>query len=103
MDVNWFVLSNSPAFSLASFYTTAMASQPDSRHHLHELINQLNDHQLPQAVQALESIRQDSLAAILRDLPGLRMPDHWPPRYPDVEPLTVPGEPASEQLIRERR
>jgi hypothetical protein len=31
------------------------------------------------------------------------MPDHWPPRYPDVEPLTVPGEPASEQLMRERR
>jgi hypothetical protein len=42
-------------------------------------------------------------AAILREIPGLQVPDHWPPRYPDIEPLTVAGEPASEQLIRERQ
>jgi hypothetical protein len=31
------------------------------------------------------------------------MPDHGPPRYVDFDPLSVPGEPVSEQLIRERR
>jgi hypothetical protein len=80
-----------------------MAATSDTRHHLHELIDQLNEQQIGQAAQALESIRHNPLAAVLRDIPGLRMPDHWPPRYPDVEPLTVPGEPASEQLMRERR
>jgi hypothetical protein len=33
----------------------------------------------------------------------LQMPDHWPPCYPDVEPMAVAGEPASEQIIRDRR
>ena len=80
-----------------------MSAISDPRHHLHESLDQLNEQQILQAAQALESIRYNSLAAVLRDIPGLRMPDHWPPRYPDVEPLTVPGEPASEQLIRERR
>jgi hypothetical protein len=80
-----------------------MAVSSDSRLHLHQLVDQLSEQQLSLAAQALETIRQNSLAAILRDIPGLQMPDHWPPRYPDVEPLTVAGEPASEQLIRERR
>lgn len=80
-----------------------MASQPDSRHHLHDLVDQLDDREIPQAAQALENIRRNSIPDLLRDIPGLRVPDHWPPQYPDVEPLTVPGESASEQLIRERR
>jgi hypothetical protein len=80
-----------------------MADSSDPRRLLHDLIDQLNGTQLSEAVLALETIRQQSLAAVLRDIPGLRMPDHWPPRYPDIEPLPVPGEPASEQLIRERR
>jgi hypothetical protein len=33
----------------------------------------------------------------------LQMPDHWPPCYPDVEPMPVAGEPPSDQLIRDRR
>ena len=80
-----------------------MAATPESRHHLHELVDQLDEQQLSQATQALETIRQNAFAALLRDIPGLRVPDHWPPRYPEVEPVTVEGEPASEQLIRERR
>lgn len=80
-----------------------MAAIPDPRHHLHELVDQLDEQQISQAAQALEAIRHHALIATLRDIPGLRVPDHWPPRYQDVEPLTVPGEPASEQLIRERR
>ena len=89
--------------SLAFGYTACMAAIPDPRHHLHELVDQLDEQQISQAAQALEAIRHHALIATLRDIPGLRVPDHWPPRYQDVEPLTVPGEPASEQLIRERR
>lgn len=50
---------DSRAFRHPFPYTAAMASLPDSRHHLHELIDQLSDQQLRQAEQALESIRQD--------------------------------------------
>lgn len=77
--------------------------QPDLRNRLHDLVDQLDDREMPQAAQALERIRQTSLVEVLRDIPGLRLPDHWPPRYPEVEPLTLPGESASEILIRERR
>lgn len=80
-----------------------MAVISDSRQHLHQLVDQLDDRQISQAAQALETIRQNALLAVLREIPGLHVPDHWPPRYRDVEPLTVPGELASEQLIRERR
>ena len=84
-------------------YTAAMAAISDLRRHLHELVDQLGEQQIPQAAYALETIRHNALLAVLRDIPGLRIPDHWPPRYPKVESLTVSGEPASEQLIRERR
>jgi hypothetical protein len=80
-----------------------MAVASDPRRHLHQLVDELDDRQLPQAAQALEAIQQASLEAILRSIPGLRMPDHWPPRYADFEPISIPGEPVSEQLIRERR
>ena len=80
-----------------------MAAPLDPRLPLHDLVDQLDGTQIPQALHALETIRHNSLAAVLRSIPGLRMPDHWPPRYPTIEPLSVPGEPASEQLIRERR
>lgn len=80
-----------------------MAAHSDSRQHLHALIDELEEPLLSQAAQALTDLRHASLAAVLRDVPGLRMPEHWPPRYLEVEPLTVQGEPVSEQLIRERR
>lgn len=80
-----------------------MAASLDLRQRLRQLIDQLNEQQISQAAHALETIRQDSLGAILRAIPGLHMPEHWPPRYPAVEPLTVSGEPASDQLLRERR
>ena len=39
----------------------------------------------------------------LRMIPGVKLPDHWPPQFENFEPLHVEGEPVSEQLIRERR
>ena len=81
-----------------------MATAPDSRQHLHELVDQLNEQQVPQAADALEAIQQASLEAILRSVPGLRMPDHWPPQFVEFEPLPVTGEELpSERLIRERQ
>ncbi len=80
-----------------------MAASSDSRHHLHTFLDQLDEQQIEQAEQALETTHQNSFSATLRAIPGLRVPPHWPPRYRSVEPLTVSGEPASEQLIRERR
>lgn len=45
-----------------------------------------------------------SILERLRGIPGLRVPDHWPPRHPQAEPLPYDGdELPSEQLIRERR
>lgn len=81
-----------------------MATAYDPRHHLHELVDQLDEQHIAQAAHALESIQRASLEAILRGIPGLRMPDHWPPQFVDFEPLPVTGEELpSEQLIRERR
>jgi hypothetical protein len=77
-----------------------MAISSDPRQHLPELVDQVNE---PPTAVVPERVRQNLLAALLREIPSLQMPDHWPPRYPDVEPLAVAGEPASEQLIRERR
>jgi hypothetical protein len=39
----------------------------------------------------------------LKTIPGVKLPDHWPPRFEKFEPLRVEGEPVSEQLVRERR
>jgi len=39
----------------------------------------------------------------LKSIPGVKLPDHWPPRFEKFEPLRVEDEPVSEQLIRERR
>jgi len=81
-----------------------MAATSDSRQHLQELVDQLNEQHIPQAAHALEAIQDASLEAILRGIPGLRMPDHWPPQFVEFEPLPVYGEELpSEQLIRERR
>ncbi len=76
-------------------------SEPRVR--LHQLVDELSDQQLARAVAAIETILHDAIGAVLRNIPGLQMPDHWPPCYPDVEPMPVAGEPPSDQLIRDRR
>jgi hypothetical protein len=39
----------------------------------------------------------------LNSMPGVKLPDRWPPHFEVFEPIHVEGEPVSEQLIRERR
>jgi hypothetical protein len=45
----------------------------------------------------------DAVWQRLKAIPGVKLPDRWPPRFEKFEPLRVEGEPVSEQLIRERR
>jgi hypothetical protein len=37
------------------------------------------------------------------DIPGLRLPDEWPPKYQDVTPIRLSGTPLSDEIIRVRR
>ncbi len=39
----------------------------------------------------------------LKNISGLRVPEHWPPQFAQFDPLTIEGESVPEQLIRERR
>jgi hypothetical protein len=37
-----------------------------------------------------------------RDIPGLRVPEQWPPEYEDFAPVRLDGPPLSEEIIRGR-
>jgi hypothetical protein len=45
----------------------------------------------------------DSLQELVKSLPGIKLPAHWPPRFKPVQPLKVEGELPSQRLVRERR
>ena len=67
-----------------------------------EILEQLLDEQARRdAAQLTEPT--DPLWKCLERIPGIRLPAHWPPQYPEFDPIPVEGEPVSEQLIRERR
>lgn len=74
-----------------------------SRADLHQLLDALPEEHIPAAFAALTELQQDTLRSSLATIPGVRMPAHWPPQFPDFEPMPYEGEPPSEQLIRERR
>jgi len=77
-----------------------------ARNELHQVIDRLNDEQAERVralVQQLLTQKPDPLWECLKTIPGLTVPDHGPPQFAAFEPLPVEGEPASEQLIRERR
>ena len=77
-----------------------------TRNELHEAIDRLNDEQAEQVMALVHQLltqKPDPLWECLKTIPGLTVPDHWPPQFAEFEPLPVEGEPASEQLIRERR
>ncbi len=80
-----------------------MAEANPSRAALHQLLDQLPDEQMPAAFAALTQVQQDALRSALASIPGIRLPAHWPPQFPDFEPMPYEGEPPSEQLVRERR
>ena len=54
-------------------------------------------------LEAAAEQQPDALWQLLKTIPGIKLPRHWPPRFKHVTPIKVEGEPVSEQLIRERR
>jgi hypothetical protein len=70
---------------------------------VHEAIDRLTDDQLNQVRAVLEQLSAGDPRGRWRNIPGIRLPAVWPPDYGDFRPVEVPGEPVSEQLIRERR
>lgn len=76
-----------------------------TRQDLHEAIDKLTDDQLEKVIKAVKPIVESNPYEILKNAPGIRVPDEWPPQYPVFEPIKISleGELPSEQLIRERR
>jgi hypothetical protein len=76
-----------------------------TKEQLHHAIDRLNDEQLTKVEAVLHGLKinLNDPRDRWRNIPALAIPDDWPPRYGDFEPVTVGGEAASEQLIRERR
>jgi hypothetical protein len=70
---------------------------------LHRLLDELPEEQVPAALSVLKQLQRDALRATLASIPGLAVPNQWPPHFSDFQPLPFEGEPPSEQLIRERR
>lgn len=55
---------------------------------------------------ARELRRADEEAALLdalKAIPGVSLPEQWPPHFRDVEPAVVSGRPASEMVVEDRR
>ena len=74
---------------------------------LYAVVETLTDeeaHRLLAMARELEtSGEQAAVLNALRAIPGVTMPDRWPPRFRDVEPITVAGKPASQMLTEDRR
>jgi len=76
------------------------------RSELHEVVDQLNEAQLRQILSLVKGLldrKSDPVDERLKDIPGIKLPKHWPPRFAPVQPMKVEGELASARLIRERR
>ena len=69
---------------------------------LHQAIERLNDEQIGRVQAVLEQLSADPRER-WRSIPGLGVPEQWPPDFGDFEAVKLDGEPVSEQLIRERR
>jgi hypothetical protein len=73
---------------------------------LHKAIDQLNKEHINQIMSLVEVLlveESDPIWHRLKEMPGIKLPSRWPPQFKPVEPLTLKGELASDQLIRERR
>jgi hypothetical protein len=56
-----------------------------------------------QNAQQASSLAADPVWERLSKMPGVMLPDHWPPQFERFEPVAIEGEPVSGQIIRERR
>jgi hypothetical protein len=74
-----------------------------TKEQVHQAIERLSDDQLSKIQAAIEQLTADDPRERWRSIPGLQLPDVWPPDYGDFQPVKLEGESVSEQLIRERR
>ena len=74
---------------------------------LHSLVEGLTDEEASRLLEMARELRvadeQAALLDTLRAIPGVTVPEPWPARFRDVEPVVVAGKPASEVLIEDRR
>jgi len=68
-----------------------------------EILEQALLEQAGRAHAPADARESDPVWQALSKIPGIGMPEHWPPEFQRHEKLKVEGEPVSEQLIRERR
>jgi hypothetical protein len=74
-----------------------------TKEQVHQAIDRLTEEQLNKVQAVLEQLHTDDPRERWRSIPGLRIPEEWPPDYGNFEPVRLDGESVSEQLIRERR
>ncbi len=74
-----------------------------TREELYRLIENLTEEQLRWVLEEVKPIIGVDPFSDLRAVPGLKLPEHWPPRFGSFEPMTAEGDLPSRQLIRVRR
>ncbi|MBI3948774.1 MAG: hypothetical protein HY321_22890 [Armatimonadetes bacterium] len=74
---------------------------------LHAVVESLTDEEAGRLFEMARELRvadeQAALLDALRAIPGVTVPERWPPRFHEVEPVVVVGKPASEMLIEDRQ
>ena len=98
-DRDWFALVTRPTIE-------NRASGMSTRQELHEAVDRLDESKLGDALVIVQNMLEtdgDAMRRRLKALPGVKLPDQWPPTFAAFEPIQVEGEPVSEQLIRECR
>jgi len=71
------------------------------------VVDGLTDEEASRLLAMARELRTaDEQAAVLnalRAIPGVTVPDRWPPRFRDVEAVAVAGKQASQMLTEDRR
>ncbi len=71
------------------------------------VVEALTDDEASRLLEMARELRatdeQAELLDALKAIPGVTLPDQWPPRIRDVAPVAVAGKPASQTLIQDRR
>lgn len=70
---------------------------------LEEALVEQAGHQAEAPEPVPDARQSDPVWQALSKIPGIGLPEHWPPKFQRHGKLSVEGELVSEQLIRERR
>lgn len=69
-----------------------------TREELHRAIDQLNAKDRQEVMSLVQKLIEADPLAQLRNIPGIRVPDHWPLKFRKIKPIKVEGEPVSETI-----